>query len=228
MQNLLIPKGLRPYRKKMPPPPDSWKLPVFDRSPMPGKPFAWITDADGARELFPEELAKALGLPKSWDVPTKALTSKLLANTSSVFHWEYISQCLLLSAASQQAEGLSLGIPAGKDGDNAGTEHNVPPASTLTEVIVISPSAAPSTAPPTRSPSSTPSVDSPPDDSHEDFPEWKPPDTTPGGPWYCDRLASLRAACSCYDDFNSLYHEGIAILARHRENYDEHGAAPKA
>jgi hypothetical protein len=62
---------------------------------MPGKPFAWITDADGARQLFPEELAKALGLPKSWDVPTKALTSKLLANTSSVFHWEYISQCLV-------------------------------------------------------------------------------------------------------------------------------------
>jgi hypothetical protein len=95
MQNLLTPKGLRPRRKQLAPPTQLHQLPRYDHDPMPSTPMGWIMDGDGPRQLLLDETAHGLGLTKSRDVPSKVLTLHLLHNTTSVFHWEYISQCFL-------------------------------------------------------------------------------------------------------------------------------------
>eukprot|EP00956_Cyclotella_meneghiniana_P001834 scaffold2011_cov26-Cyclotella_meneghiniana.AAC.4 len=181
MQNLLIPKGLRPRRKLVQPP--NSDLPSFDRDPMPGKPPAWIVDVDGPRQLFPTETAKALGAPNSLLGSQDHLTPKLLSNSSSIFHFEYLSQCFLLQLPEHQ---------------------------------LVAPTSAIDTAP---------SLDSPAD--NEVFPEWCPPDMSPGGAWHTARLERLRFACSHYDNSDELFQQGLDLLAIHRQNYDDTGPAPK-
>lgn len=62
---------------------------------MPSKPGAWIRDIDGPGQLLLEEKSCSLGLPKGWEVKPSALSAKLVSNTPSVYHWEYLTQCFL-------------------------------------------------------------------------------------------------------------------------------------
>ena len=113
MQNLLIPKGLRPKRKMRDPPADVSLLPKYNEAPLPGRPCSWILDGDGPRQLFLEETAKGLGLDKTWNVPPGLLTAKLLSNSSSLFHWEYISQCFLLQMSEPVTiPPVSISLPS--------------------------------------------------------------------------------------------------------------------
>ena len=126
------------------------QLPRFDQDPMPSKPMGWIVDDDGPRQLLLEETARGLGLRKSRGVPSKVLTSDLLHNSTSVFHWEYISQCLL--------QLMNVSVPTVSDSISVPTaDSNVVP--------------------------DTPSCDA--------WPEWRPPDMTPGGDWYNIRVGHL-------------------------------------
>jgi hypothetical protein len=67
---------------------------------------------------------------------------------------------------------------------------------------------------------------SPQEDANYDFPEWRPPDMSPGSPWHEARLKRLRWAANFYDNSEELIGQGIRQLAIHRTNYDEHGPAP--
>lgn len=186
MQNLLIPKGLRPRRRPPLPSPPAETSAFSDRHPMPSKPGAWIHDLDGPRTLFLEEIAKGLGVPKEWNVAKEAYSAKLISNTASLFHWEYLSQCFLLSVTTKPAPPV---VPSLEP-----TPTNLPPAD---------------------------------DDDGYDFPEWRPPDMSPGSPWYAARIKRLERAASFYENSSELIAEGIQQLAIHRENYDETGPAPK-
>ena len=53
--------------------------------------------------------------------------------------------------------------------------------------------------------------------------EWHPPDIRPGSDWNAKRLRNLRTACDTYPDSDRLYEEGVQMLDRHRNNYDEEG-----
>ena len=182
MQNLLTPKGLRPRRKQREPPTSA--LPVFDIHPMPGKPGAWIRDGDGPRQLFPVETAKALGAPKLLLASPDALSPKLLGNSTSVFHFEYLSQCFLLQL---------------KDPTSSSPQPEVEVHDALS---------------------------SPPSPPPYDFPEWRPPDLSPGGVWHTTRVQRLKTACSHYVDSDRLFAEGLVLLENHRKNYDSMGPAP--
>ena len=182
MQNLLTPKGLRPRRKQPAPPTQLHQVPRFDHDPMPSTPMGWFMDGDGPRQLLLEETARGLGLPKSRDVPPQALTPHLLHNTTSVFHWEYISQCFL-QLMDTSAPTVSVSQPVPSAGDEMPS-------------------------------------------SEAAYPDWKPPDMTPGGEWHTARVERLRYACSLYDDGDSLFQDGLQKLMRHRQNYDSEGPAP--
>lgn len=154
---------------------------------MPSKPGAWIYDTDGPRTLFLQETANGLGLPKSWGIEPSQLTSKLVSNTASIFHWEYVSQCLL----------------------------SAPPAPLPTLAAAFS--SQNQTHPPSHASSSVAST----------FPEWRPPDMSPGGLWHSARVKRLTWAASFYENSEELVAEGLRQLEIHRANFDDTGPAPK-
>lgn len=186
MQNLLTPKGLRPRRKfDSTGCPDEWKLPLYNKDPMPGKPGGWIMDGDGPRKLLFEETGRGLGLPKTRLLLPTDLNASLLQNTTSVFHWEYVSQCLLAPfVASPPIVASSEPIPVTDYGD---LDDDTPDA---------------------------------------DWPDWKPPDMTPGGEWHRARIRRLKYASSFYENSTIIFNEGVEMLERHRQNYDDTGPAP--
>jgi hypothetical protein len=97
MGNLLTPPGL--LRTRYLPPSDFDEvtlltIPHAQVDPMPNKPGAVIRTEKGIRRLKDEELARGLGLPKSWEVPPENLNQPTLSATTSSFHWEYLAQCL--------------------------------------------------------------------------------------------------------------------------------------
>jgi hypothetical protein len=155
---------------------------------MPGKPGAWICDVDGPRQLFQVETGKALGAPKHLLATPESLSPKLLSNTSSIFHHEYLSQCFLL-----QLQTCHFALPG------AASEPSAP------------------AAPPPLVPT----------DDDEVFPEWRPPDMSPGGVWHTERVERLRFASSHYENSEALFSQGLEQLAIHRQNYDDIGPAPK-
>ena len=53
--------------------------------------------------------------------------------------------------------------------------------------------------------------------------DWNPPDLAPSGPWYQQRLKSLRKVIDGRPDFRKLYVEGKKALAIHRKNYTTDG-----
>jgi hypothetical protein len=177
MQNLLTPKGLRPRRKQPAPPTRLHQVPRFDHDPMPSTPMGWIMDGDGPRQLLLEEMAHGLGLPKSRDVPPQALTPHLLHDTTSVFHWEYISQCFL-QLMDTSAPTISVSQPVPTAGDEMPS-------------------------------------------SEAAYPDWKPPDMTPGGEWHTAWVERLRYACSFNDDSDSLLQDGLQKLMQHRQKYTQ-------
>jgi hypothetical protein len=72
--------------------------PVAHIHPMPSLIGAYIQTERGTRRLLPEESGRGLGLPKEWQISPKRITSGLLARTTSLFHWEYLSATLLREA----------------------------------------------------------------------------------------------------------------------------------
>lgn len=153
---------------------------------MPSKPSALILDGDGPRQLSLVETARGLGLPKNWNLPDSALSAKLISNSASLYHWEYVSQCFL-----KMIHSLKAGPTVAKSKD-----PDVPTTPNETTL-------------------------------EEDWPEWKPPDMTPGGVWHQARVDRLKWACSFYDKSDLLFEDGLAKLAIHRQNYDDTGPAPK-
>lgn len=97
MSNLLVPVGLVPrsaYRHTI-------TAPGLDPdvSPMPTYP-AWITTVKGTRRLFLSELARGLGVDKGTaEGLAERLTPKILEQTTSVYHWEYLSVGLVMTQA---------------------------------------------------------------------------------------------------------------------------------
>jgi hypothetical protein len=55
----------------------------------------------------------------------------------------------------------------------------------------------------------------------------KPPDLSPGLPWNRETIQELRTACDEYDDFKSMFLDGLERLKHHRGNYDEEGPNPR-
>ena len=93
MSNLLIPDGLLP-RGVYARPPKLAHITEARREPMPSIPGAWISTERGVRRLLPEELAKGLGVPKDKIKERGEIIARSLRNTTSVFHWEYLSESL--------------------------------------------------------------------------------------------------------------------------------------
>jgi hypothetical protein len=91
MANLLIPRGLLPKGKTEGPPPLG-NVPDSARDPMPSAGRAWIKTEAGHRRLMLEETGRGLGVDKTL---LSTLTLQNIRETTSVFHWEYIAQCLL-------------------------------------------------------------------------------------------------------------------------------------
>ena len=90
MSNLLTPPGLvskklydRCYTRH---PPDA------RTDPMPEQAGAWIRTENGVRRLSLDETSRGLGLPKEM---TGHLSPSLLRNTTSLFHFEYLSPSLV-------------------------------------------------------------------------------------------------------------------------------------
>jgi hypothetical protein len=133
-------------------------------------------DGDGPRKLLLKETGRGLGLPKTRLLQPSDLNASLLKNTTSVFHWEYISQCLLAPfLASPPIFASSEPIPVTDYGD---LDDDTPDA---------------------------------------DWPDWKPPDMTPGGKWYRARIRRLKYASSFYENSTIIFNKGVEILERHRQ-----------
>jgi hypothetical protein len=62
---------------------------------MPCCPGAWIQTERGHRRLLFEETAQGLGVPKEWKLEPRKLTKSSLSRTTSLFHWEYLTESLL-------------------------------------------------------------------------------------------------------------------------------------
>ena len=94
MSNLLTPPGLVPTnlydRTSTRNPPDA------RTDPMPEQAGAWIRTEKGVRRVSLDETSRGLGLPKEMVVH---LTPSLLRNTTSLFHFEYLSPSLVSPVA---------------------------------------------------------------------------------------------------------------------------------
>ena len=95
MCNLLIPPGLIPRRR------DTYYSSVEghihdpNQDPMPAVIGRWIKTEKGIRRLLAEEISRGLGVPKEWEASPELLTANTLNASTSIYHWEYISQCFI-------------------------------------------------------------------------------------------------------------------------------------
>ena len=182
MSNLLTPPGLL---RKQHFDPSSFRGTgaIYEvTSPMPASPGRWVHTTKGIRRLQPEEVANGLGAKKAWRIP--ATSSDILARTTSLFHWEFLSSVLSQPFAPTEPKL----VPIREFFETAG----------LTFAI---------------------------NESHP-F-SWKPPDLSPGGTFWCDRVAALRAAAQFYPDPQEIIRDGLAKLDIHRLNYTDDGPAPQ-
>jgi hypothetical protein len=62
----------------------------------------YIQTERGTKRLMPEESGRGLGIPKEWRVDPKHIMKGGLEQTTTLFHWEYLSATL--SRAAQTAE----------------------------------------------------------------------------------------------------------------------------
>jgi hypothetical protein len=179
MSNLLTPPGLvrATYRKEFIP--DTYDSRT---DPMPTQPGSWIRTDRGYRRLQLDEIGRGLGLLK---VGSKTAAPGLLQQTTSVFHWEYLSELL-----TERHRGPMAAPKAGR---------------------TKQPSTASTTGPDTeRAPFA-----------------WQPPDLSPEGKWYRQRLANLSEAIKECPDPKQAWQDGLAILRIHRGNYNTEGPKPK-
>ena len=95
MSNVLTPAGLikRKVRYR-----NHQQLPILPDSttdPMPPRPGQWIITKEGVRRTLLEEFGRAIGIPNTWETNPARIDTSILEASTSVFHWEYISQCLV-------------------------------------------------------------------------------------------------------------------------------------
>ena len=81
MSNLLTPPGLL-YQINV-----KGNVVEAHQDPMPETPGRWIRTEKGIRRLLTEEVARGLGIPKSWHVNPNVFTTKNLQTTTSIYHW---------------------------------------------------------------------------------------------------------------------------------------------
>jgi hypothetical protein len=105
MSNLLTPPGLvtsSAFVKALAKNPGAKLHPTT--GPMPPHFGAWVDTDRGPHRLQGDETSRGLGTPKEWSVPPEHLTERLLGETTSVFHWEYLSASLLSMTTNQGQE----------------------------------------------------------------------------------------------------------------------------
>jgi hypothetical protein len=113
MSNLLRPAGLVPR--------SSWNasrstadLPVRETDPMPAHAGTWISDGGKARRLLTEELAKGLGVPKSWgDLTT--LNPRFLGWQTCSHIYEWLGNVLASADASTDDDGTNTADDGGPE-----------------------------------------------------------------------------------------------------------------
>ena len=131
MSNLLTPPGLLPrnisYHQS-----SGKSCPKWDRDPIPSRPGLFIETEKGIRRVLLEEFVRGLGLPKSTlEMPHAALKA-LAGHSTSLFHWEYLSTCLLeLVQNSPQKQATSLTGPS--------LNSKTPKARVETKLLLASP-----------------------------------------------------------------------------------------
>ena len=97
MSNLLTPPGLLPLRQRQYYQKVEGRVAESNFDPMPSTPGRWIRTEKGIRRLLPEEVGRGIGIPKEWSINPALLTCRHLAESTSVYHWEYLAQCLDVS-----------------------------------------------------------------------------------------------------------------------------------
>jgi hypothetical protein len=177
MSNLLTPPGL--VRTKHHPGPIA-EAASAKLEPMPNQPGAWIQTERGFRRLQLDEVGRGLGLNKASS--TTAVPGPL-KRTTSVFHWEYLSEILTNRDAASMTAPTRTSVQ----------DHTTRPS---------------------------PAVPAPPPFS------WRPPDLSPEGAWYQQRLANLRAAVSTCPNPKKAWLDGLRMLRIHRSNYNADGPKP--
>ena len=94
MSNCLRPHGAGPCRVSLPPGDHHSPIPHASCDPMPSRTGQWISTDDGYRRLHVDELARGLGVPKTWISDPKLLPRPTVDHLVSVHLWEGITQCL--------------------------------------------------------------------------------------------------------------------------------------
>jgi hypothetical protein len=172
MSNLLTPPGLVKTKHHQ-----GSKADASDArtEPMPTQPGAWILTERGIRRLQLDEIGRGLGLPKSG---SKEAVPGILTRTTSVFHWEYLSELLTEQDTKSMKTPKRPRIKVHPGEDPIPGEPMVPFS-------------------------------------------WRPPDLSPEGDWYRQRLASLSIAIQECPNPAQAWKDGQEILRIHRGNYDK-------
>ncbi len=107
MSNLLTPPGLVDWKAHIRTPGLAEKALDVLIHPMPAVPGALIKTEKGVRRVTPQEVGCGMGLPKGDDSP---ITPALLERTTSVFHWEYMSEGLSELKAEPAAKAAPVRV----------------------------------------------------------------------------------------------------------------------
>jgi hypothetical protein len=183
MSNLLRPAGLVPQA--------SWSttrsiadLPVRERDPMPAHAGTWISDGGRARRLLTEELAKGLGVPKSWG-NLELLDPRPLGWQTCSHIYEWLGNVLATADAYTEEPATA---PADDSTTASPDDHATAAADDST------PASTDGALPRTSISSDTPVPDPTPSDPLPAW-TWEAPDLRPGSQWNIDRVTNLANAC---------------------------------
>ena len=96
MSNCLRPTGAGPTLDSLPTSLDLSRqsVPVSTRDPMPNTCGRWIQTSEGFRRLHADELARGLGVPKTWFSPSGLVPSRSVRHLIGIHLWEGISDGL--------------------------------------------------------------------------------------------------------------------------------------
>ena len=220
MSNLLTPPGLvdrREWHQELP----SHVHKILDhrREAMPwaykSDRRGWICDEKrGYRRLSIQEAAKALGVNKqdAAEISSRQEDRRRehgsVLRTTSLFHWEYLSQSIIRALEKRKVE----------PGDEEGTQY----------LGGIKDTEERRTFDCLRDRSEKKLT--PESDQDREYPEfhWAPPDLSEGTAWYRQRIANLEKAVLTYppEQRPLLIKEGKRFLKTHRSNYDATGPKP--
>ena len=193
MSNLLMPVGLVPGRSYRIPVPEKAYISDPQVEAMPSRPGSWIRDSRGIPRLTLEEMAKGLGVTKQ-QMAVAPLTARMLNATTSIFHWEFLSESLLLKGSPDSW----IESPSEQVDTDLRVEEVLHKQALHDQHLVGDP------------------------DTHPI--EWRPPDLREGGEWYQARMQRLiEVAQDRGNQAADLIREGQKILETHRGNYTTEG-----